>query len=249
MLASREDRERGPGAGATCPHEDLHHLGIDHGSAGDDRLDRRHQLVRIGHPLLEEVGPARTAGIEEREHVARIGELAEHDDADVRIGDPQRPRDLDALVGARGRHPDVREHRIGSFPFDGGGQRIAIAADGHRLDVVEPGHDPLERLAHQKRVLADHEANGLSWLSALGRGVDRRMRHGASTSTAGPSVARTKLARLCGVSRCREVVVRAPSQRGCGHPPNRPCAGRHDEIRSRRGPLRIGRSASPSHGG
>ena len=40
-------------------HEHLDHLRIDHGSAGDHRFDRGDELLRIAHPLLEEVSPPR----------------------------------------------------------------------------------------------------------------------------------------------------------------------------------------------
>jgi hypothetical protein len=44
--------------------------------------------------------------------------------------------------------------------------------------MLEPGHDPLERFTHQEGVLADHEANAFSGLSAPVGGLGRQMRHG-----------------------------------------------------------------------
>ena len=85
------------------------------------------------------------------------------------FADAQRPRDLDPLVGPRGRHADVGEHRVGPLPFDRRGQRVAIAAEGDGVDVFEAGDDPLQRLAHEERVLADHDPNVSSGSGCLRR--------------------------------------------------------------------------------
>ena len=53
----------------------------------------------ILHALLQQVRTPLAAALEECEHVARVGVLAEHDDADIGVRLPQACRGLDALVG------------------------------------------------------------------------------------------------------------------------------------------------------
>ena len=69
-------------------------------------------------PLLEQVGPAGRALLEQPERVVRADVLADHDDADVGMAVPQPRGRLDALVRARRRHPDVRDHDVGLVRLD-----------------------------------------------------------------------------------------------------------------------------------
>ena len=76
-------------------------------------MDRRHELLDVLDALLQEVRAPGGAAFQERERIARLGVLAEHDDADVGRGSravawrPGCPR-----RSAR-RHADVGDHDVG----------------------------------------------------------------------------------------------------------------------------------------
>ena len=97
-LACGQALERRLLAAGVLRDQRLHDLRVDHRAAGRDRADRRHELVRLLDALLEEVGTARAAALQEREGVARRRVLAQHHDADVGIGGPQPLGRLDPFV-------------------------------------------------------------------------------------------------------------------------------------------------------
>src|SRR5436190_271331 len=72
---------------------------VDYRSTGGDRPDGVAQLAAIPQVILEEVCPSVRAGFEERQRIRRLGVVAEHDDADVRMRGPQLFGDADPLVG------------------------------------------------------------------------------------------------------------------------------------------------------
>ena len=72
--------------------ERLDDLRVDHRAAVGDGADRRHQLGAVVHALLEQVGAAVGAALEQRERVDRVGELAEDHDADLRVAVAQLGR-------------------------------------------------------------------------------------------------------------------------------------------------------------
>ena len=63
--------------------------------------------------FLEQVSTAFRASLEERERIARVGELAQDDYTDLGMLLPKLGRDPDALVVAGRRHPDIDDHDIG----------------------------------------------------------------------------------------------------------------------------------------
>ena len=93
------------------------------------------------------------------EAVARVGVLAQHDDADVGVRAPQAVRDADALVVARGRHAHVGHHDVGVLAVDDVEQLVAVVADRDDLDLREPGEDLAHRLAHQERVVGNRDTD------------------------------------------------------------------------------------------
>ena len=87
------------------------------------------------HPLLQEKSPAVGARLEQSKHKPRVGVLAENHDAQPRVSFPELGGGLDALVGVRGRHADVRYHDVGAFRLYVGEQFIEVAEDTHNLDA------------------------------------------------------------------------------------------------------------------
>ena len=69
--------------------------------------------------LLEQIGAALRAGLQQCHCVRGFGVVAQDDDADVGMLLAQEHRHADALVGARRRHPDVGHHHVGTLALDG----------------------------------------------------------------------------------------------------------------------------------
>ena len=95
--------------------------------------------------------------LEEREHVARVRVLAEHDDADLRIRLAQSLGGLDPLVGVARRHADVGDDDIRPLSVDRGEQRVEIAADGRDLEVGMRLEQAPDALTDEVVVLGEHE--------------------------------------------------------------------------------------------
>ena len=81
-------------------HERLDHLRVDHRAAVCDGADRRDELLDVLDALLQQVRAPGGAAFQERERVARLGVLAQDDDADVRVRLAQALGRLDPFVGA-----------------------------------------------------------------------------------------------------------------------------------------------------
>ena len=56
---------------------------VNHGAAACHLADGAHELIDVGHALLEQVGTTAGAFLEQRERVLRFGVLAQHNNADV----------------------------------------------------------------------------------------------------------------------------------------------------------------------
>ena len=85
-----------------CGDERFDDLGVHHGAAGGDRLDRRHQLRAVVDALLEQIGAALDPGSSNAIASAGFGVVAQDDDADVGMLLAQQHRRADAssvLVG------------------------------------------------------------------------------------------------------------------------------------------------------
>ena len=85
QLARRQIVERRLLGARVLRDERLDDLRIHHRAAVGDCSDRRDELLEIRHPLLQEVRTACGPALEQRQRVARLGVLAEHDDADLRL--------------------------------------------------------------------------------------------------------------------------------------------------------------------
>ena len=81
--------------------------------------------------------------------VVWLGELAEDDDADVRVRLAEAVRDADALAVPARRHPQVRDDDIRRLAVDRLEEGVAVAADGCDHDPVQPAQHLADRLAHQ----------------------------------------------------------------------------------------------------
>ena len=77
-----------------CRDEHLDELRIDHRAARGHRLERAGQLLEVVHPLLEQVGPAVRARLEQREHVARVASTGSARRRPARDGTPAAPQRL-----------------------------------------------------------------------------------------------------------------------------------------------------------
>ena len=98
--------------------------------------------------------------MQERQCVLGLRELVEEHDARAGMGLAQPVGDLDALVGLRRRHADVRQHDVGLVLVDGGEQRREVTAGRHDRDVVVIGQELRDPLADEDAVLGDGDAHG-----------------------------------------------------------------------------------------
>jgi len=108
-----------------APDQRVDDLRVDHRAAVRHLAQRRQQLLQVTDAVLEQVGQASGAVPEQLEGVGLVGVLRQDHHPDVRVGRPDRVRGVDAFHrwlgrrvarAARGRHPDVRQHRVGPGP-------------------------------------------------------------------------------------------------------------------------------------
>jgi hypothetical protein len=71
----------------------------------------------------------------------------------------QQSRQADALVGARGGHPDVRHHHVRMRALDRIHERGQVLAGGHHLYVRVAGEDPRYALAGDHAVVGQRDRN------------------------------------------------------------------------------------------
>ena len=120
-------------------------------------MDRVDELAAVVDAVLEQVGAARRAALEQLEDVGRLGVLAEHDHADLWMGLAKRRGHADALVALRGWHPDVRDHDVRPLRLDRGEEARLVGDRGDGLDARGLGEQPCHGLAHKEPVLGDHD--------------------------------------------------------------------------------------------
>ncbi len=123
-------------------------------------MDRPHELVEILDALLQEVGAALAASLEEREHVARDGVLAEDDDADIGARLPQPCGGPDALVRVLRGHADVGDDDVGPLGVHRVEQRDEVVADRDDLEVVLRLEQASKTFANEVLVLREHDPDG-----------------------------------------------------------------------------------------
>ncbi len=182
MLVGREAIEGGVLLATAGGDKRVDDLRVDHRAACRDLGDGADELVDVGDPLLQQVGPPLGPFVEELERVAGLHVLAEDHDADAGVRGPDRLGGADALVGAGRRHPDVGHDDVGLVLGHEGEERIEVFAGADHLDVVVGVEEPGDRLADQIVVFGDddtdrHGASRLRELRAFpGRPPFRRRR-------------------------------------------------------------------------
>ena len=122
--------------------------------------DGAHQVVHAGHPLLEQVGPARRAVLEQRYGVGGRGVLAQHHHPHLRAVLAQPGGGLDALVPAGGRHADVGDHDVGLAALDEGEQLGQVGRGADELEVRVGGDQPGDALPQEDVVLGQRNPDG-----------------------------------------------------------------------------------------
>ena len=118
------------------------------------------QLVDVGHPFLQQVGPPGRPGLEQRQRVGRLDVLAQHDDADPGMGHPQLGCDADTFVGAGGRHADVGDDHVGDVVGDGSPALSQIPARCDQRQVRLGPDEGGQALADQVVIVGEHDPDG-----------------------------------------------------------------------------------------
>ena len=116
----------------------LDDLGVDHRAAGGDLADGGEELADLADALLQQVGAALAAVLEQGQRVGRVVVLAEHDDAHRRVVGAQPGGQGDALVRARRGHADVGHDDVRVVVGDECLQRREVLGDADQLDVDAP---------------------------------------------------------------------------------------------------------------
>ena len=132
---------------------------VDQRAARGHVVQRPAQLALVVQPLLEQVRAPVRARVEERERVARLRVLAEHDDAHLRVLFPELGGEADALVRVRGRHPDVGQDDVGRRALDRVAQLVEVARHLDQLDVLDVAEDADDPLAGEEAVLGGDNAD------------------------------------------------------------------------------------------
>jgi hypothetical protein len=88
-------------------------------------------VLAVAQAILEQVGAAIGAAIQQREAIARIGVLAHHHDADLGVRLTQPVGEGDPLVVAGRRHADVRHHDVGHLGVDRLDELAPVSAHSH----------------------------------------------------------------------------------------------------------------------
>src|SRR6266508_470617 len=109
-------------------HECLDDLGIDDRATARDLANRSDELLRVRNALLQEVGATRRTFLEQCSRVCGRVELAEQHYAYLGVTLMQAGSDLQALVGVRWRHANIRQDHIRLLSLDGLEQRVEITA-------------------------------------------------------------------------------------------------------------------------
>ena len=137
----------------------LDDLRIDQRAALGHRADRCRELRSVVHAILEQIGPAVRAVLEQRQGVGRRRELAQDHDADLRVALAELLREADALVGLRRWHPDVGDDDVRWIGVAQRKQGVVVARGIDHLDRRIIGQQAANPLADQQVVLAEHDAD------------------------------------------------------------------------------------------
>ena len=119
-------------------HQPFHDLGVDERATICDDADGVDQLIEVMDAFLQHVGSSGAAGIQERQCIARVGVVTEHDHAHARVRVPKSSGSLDSFVGMARWHSDVGDDDVRTLAFDGLKQRVEIPADRQRPRAWAP---------------------------------------------------------------------------------------------------------------
>ena len=146
------------GTGRRVGDELLDDLGVDDRAAGRHRAHGGDEIVGVGDAVLEQIGAPVGTVLEQREGVARSGELAEHDDARRRMALAEAGGGPDAFVGTGRWHADVRDDDVRCELVDEGNQLVERSGDARHDEVVLGGEETGNRLADEVAVVGDDDA-------------------------------------------------------------------------------------------
>lgn len=133
-----------------------------------------HQPLGVPEPLLEQVGHALRAVLEQLERVLRVGVLREDHDPRPGVAGADLAGELDALGGEGRRHADVEQGDVGPVGGDLPPQLVGALRGGHDLELGLRGEHRPGPLPDQVVVLRDHDADRS--LRRFGGRVDDRGR-------------------------------------------------------------------------
>ena len=161
---------------AACLHQLLDQDRVDAALAGRHGQDRRLELLEVVDAVLQQVAPARGAALQQLGGELDVALLAQHDDPDLGGQLVQGLREPDALVGERGRHPDVGDHDVRSAGPDRGKGGVGVDAAVHHVDRGAQGQQLPQPLADQEAVVDQGDPDRREGLGGAG-GVAVRVCH------------------------------------------------------------------------
>ena len=135
----------------------LHDLRVQDAAAARDLVQRADHLVDVGHALLQQVAEAFRAVFQQVVGVLLVRELREDDDPDRGMRRPDLAGGADPLVGVRGRHPDVGQHRVGLQRLDFGEQFVVRCGGSDDLHAFVLGEEGRDSLADEVVILGEHD--------------------------------------------------------------------------------------------
>ena len=158
-LAAGEPGDRAGLEPQPVPHQGVDDVRVDDALAATHRLQRRHQVLDVGDPLLEQVAAPGAAPGHQGQRSLGVGVLGQHDDPELGVGATEALGGADALVGVRGRHPDVGEHDVGLLLADRVEQLAEVTGLDDLVDRGVLGQERDEALTEQHAVLREHHAH------------------------------------------------------------------------------------------
>ncbi len=159
VLARREIVERRVPPAAIRGDQRLDHGRVDHRAALGDDVDRRRELLPVVDAFLQQIAATLRTCFEEAQGIARIGMLAQHDHADMRMILAELGRDPDPLVVPGRRHADVEDRDIRVVRPDRLEQGFAVLGARDELDALDLPEHLTQGIADQVRVVRDDDAD------------------------------------------------------------------------------------------
>src|SRR6516164_7642920 len=138
-----------------------HHRRIQHRTALAYLTHAGGEPGQVRHPLLEQVADALGASGQQLECIPGVHVLRQDQDADPRVTLPDYHRRLQALVGVRGRHPDVDDRDVRVVAVHLFQQFGAVGGQPGDLEAClleQPG----QALAQDDGVVGDYYSHGNS---------------------------------------------------------------------------------------